>query len=116
MRILLDECIPHRVADAPVFSDHHVDHVTGIGLSQATNGHLREYAEKEYDLLISSDRHFQRRSELGPTPTMGIIYMRVTPNVLELIRDALAALLAEVDPADLVGKLTIVRRDGWDID
>ena len=114
MRILLDECIPLGIVSSPALEGHQVEHVTRSGFSQYSNGRLHQAAQGKYDLLITSDRHFRRKPELAPVESMGVIYLRVVPNVLETIAPALEALVQQVDLRELVGKLTIVWRDRWE--
>ena len=52
-------------------------------------------------------------SDLAPTSTLGIVFVRVVPNVLEVIQPALENLIANVPLEDLVGSLTVVWRDRW---
>jgi predicted nuclease of predicted toxin-antitoxin system len=115
MRILLDECIPLRLVSSPVFAGHQVDHVTRSGFSQFSNGRLHREAQGQYDLLVTSDRHFRTRPGLQPVESMGVICLRVVPNVFETIAPALEALSEQVALEELVGKLTVVWRDRWEI-
>ncbi len=115
MRIPLDECLPVVLVDSKAFKAHHVEHATRIGLSQSSNGALHEIAQARFDLFITSDRHFRTRSALAPTPTLGIICLRITPNVLEDIAPAVEALFHSVPAQDFVGRLTTVWRDHWEI-
>ena len=115
MRILLDECMPLRLTDSVAFRGHDVDHVTRVGLSRLSNGQLHEYADGRYDLFVTSDRHFRSRADLAPTPTMGTVYVRISPNVLKLIEPALEELARRTNIEELVGRRAIVRRDGWEV-
>ncbi len=72
-------------------------------------------AETDYDLLVSTDRHFRRADRFAPTPKLGIIYVRVVPNTPTLVVQALDNLLTKERPEDLVGRLTIARREDYEI-
>ncbi len=107
--------MPLRLVESSAFRGHEVDHATRLGLSQLSNGQLHDLAQIEYGLLVTSDRHFHRKAELAPTETMGVIYVRISPNVLELIQHAIEELARNTNLEDLVGKRTVLRRDGWDV-
>jgi predicted nuclease of predicted toxin-antitoxin system len=115
MRILLDECMPIRLLASAAFAGHHVVHVAQSDLAGLPNGELHERAQGGFDLLITSDRHFRDRCDLAPTPTLGIVFVRVVPNVADAIQPALEALAADVGWDELIGKRTAVWRDRWDI-
>lgn len=115
MRILLDECLPVLLGKTPAFDGHDVRHVARCGLAGLGNGDLRQAALGKFDVLFSSDLHFKSRSGLAPAETLGVVVIRVTPNVLEFVQPAIEALAAAVDLNELVGKLTIVWRDRWEI-
>ncbi len=114
MRILLDECIPLGLARSAAFEGHRVDHVTQIGQAGLTNGQLHALASPGFDLLVTSDRHFRHSPALRPTDSMGIVCVRVTPNVLNHIQPAIEAMLTGVALKELVGRFTIVWRDRWE--
>ena len=115
MRILLNECMPVRLLASPAFAEHHVAHVTRAGLSSAADSELHAAAVAGFDLLISSDRHFRHRPVLAPVASVGVICMRITPNVLEWIQPALERLFEHILPSELIGKRTVLWRDHWQI-
>ena len=79
------------------------------------NGDLRRAAQGRFDLLISTDLHFARKSSLAPTASFGIVVIRVIPNDWDLVLAAFEAFAAAVDLTTLVGKLAVVWRDRWEI-
>jgi hypothetical protein len=112
MRVLLDESLPLGFLELPAFVGHHVAHVRRSGMAGLRNGALHEAAQGACDLFVSCDRHFIR---LGAVKGMGVIVIRIDPNVLELMQPAFEAFASAVDLAGLIGKLAVVWRDRWEI-
>jgi len=107
--------MPVRLADHPAFAGHHVVHVARSDLAGLSNGRLHARAVEKYPLFITSDRHFHQRPELGPTDTMGLVFMRVTPNVLEHLGPALARLVEAAPLEKLIGRRVVVWRDRHEV-
>lgn len=63
MRILLDECVDRRLANA--IDGHEVSTVTGLGWMGLRNGALLSAAAGRFDLFVTVDRNlaFQHRVE-----------------------------------------------------
>jgi predicted nuclease of predicted toxin-antitoxin system len=61
VKILLDECMPKRLARE--FSGHEVRHVSQMGWAAIKNGRLLALAEKSFDVFVTVDRNmsFQQR-------------------------------------------------------
>ena len=89
MRILLDECVDHRLSEAIV--GHHVEAVGGRGWSGTKNGDLLTLAAREYDVFVTTDRNlaFQQNAQQFD---IGIIVLVAKSNRL----DALQALVPEL--------------------
>ena len=93
MRLLLDECVPKRLARE--FAGHEVSTVTEVGWSGLSNGELLRLAAGEYDVLITVDQgiEFQQNISRSPIP---IILLVAPSNEIEVLRplvpNALAAL------------------------
>jgi hypothetical protein len=115
MRILLDECVPAILLKSPVLAGHDVLVAAKAGFAGLQNGALHRAAQGKFDLLVSGDTHFKKKPSLAPTPDMGVIVIRVTPNTFEAIVSAFEAFAAAVDLKEVVGKLVIVWRDHWEI-
>jgi hypothetical protein len=115
LRILLDECVPMRVLTSEAFVGHQVDHVKRVGLEGMKNGDLHRHVVGVYGLLVSTDAHFKSRFDLRPTPSTGVVCVRVVPNIFQLIDPALVQLASAVDLNQLVGKLTVLWRNRWEI-
>jgi predicted nuclease of predicted toxin-antitoxin system len=63
MRVLLDECLPRRLADE--FGEHEVRTVPQADWSGKTNGELIELAEAHYDVFVTIDRGFAFQQNLS---------------------------------------------------
>jgi hypothetical protein len=115
MRVVLDECVPSILRNSPLLAQHDVLYAGLSQLAGLRNGELHRAAQGKFDILISADTDFRDNPNLAPTPDMGVIVIRVTPNSVELIVSAFEAFAAAVDLKDVVGKLVIVWRDRWEI-
>ena len=56
------------------------EHVTETDLSGTKNGKLYLLATQRYQVLVTNDRHFRHALIFPATDSMGIVYLRVTPN------------------------------------
>jgi len=104
-----------RLVTSRAFAGHRAEHVKRGGLAGLSNGELRSRVLGTYDLLVTTDADFKSRPELAPTAVMGTLCIRIVPNVVEKIEPALLAFSAAVDLSELVGRLTILWRDRWEI-
>lgn len=115
MRILLDECVDFAVCAFlrdRGFEATHVKETTWTGTS---NSRLYEEARTAFNLFITSDRDFRNPAKYPPTPTMGVMYLRIVPPVAKAIIPALERFLQEVPLETITGKYAVVRRDGFDV-
>lgn len=115
MRILLDECAPGALMQSPTLAGHIVEHAGRSALVGHPNGEVHRKAKSDFDLLISSDLHFKKKTNLVPTRTLGVVVIRVVPNRMDLVVAAFERFAAAVDITQLAGKLAIVWRDRWEI-
>lgn len=115
MRILLDECMPMAVLDylmGKKFDVVHVKHTEWEGFS---NSDLYEKAQGEFQIFITTDRHFAHPEKFKPRSTFGVIYLRVAPTVSSFLIRALDQFLLKTGFENVIGKLTIVRRNDFSI-
>ena len=91
MRLLLDECVPKRLARD--FAGHQVATVTESGWSGLSNGDLLRAAAGEYDALITIDQgiEFQQNIARSPIP---IILLVAPSNEIDALRPLVAKALA----------------------
>ncbi len=56
MRLLLDECVPHRFKSSLSTGEHQCTTVPEAGFAGKTNGELLALAETEFDVSLRSTR------------------------------------------------------------
>ena len=103
MKLLLNECVPARLAR--FWTDHSVITVSSRGWAGIKNGELLALAEKEFDAFITVDRKIatQDLTKLK----IPVLLLRARTNRLESIRPLVPELLETVDRAT-AGTLTII--------
>ena len=83
MRVLLDECLPRKLARE--IQGHEVRTVPGMGWAGTKNGALLKLASTRFDVFITIDRgiRFQQNlSALTRGTPLGVILLRATSNRL----------------------------------
>jgi predicted nuclease of predicted toxin-antitoxin system len=80
VRILLDECVPARLARA--FPDHAVQSVTQIGWRSSKDGPLLEFAQGRFDVFVTVDRQLEKQNDLSKLK-LGFVIARVLNNRLD---------------------------------
>jgi hypothetical protein len=63
VRILLDECLPRRLADDLI--GHDVRSVPEMGWAGEENGALLKLAEREFDVFLTVDRNLSFQQDVG---------------------------------------------------
>jgi predicted nuclease of predicted toxin-antitoxin system len=104
VNILLDECVPARLALS--FVDHTVTTVQRRGWAGIKNGDLLALAEKEFDAFITVDRKLSVQQDLAKF-RIPVLLLRARTNRLEDIRPFAAELLEKL-PRASAGELTII--------
>jgi predicted nuclease of predicted toxin-antitoxin system len=104
VNILLDECVPARLAHSLV--GHVVTTVPKHGWSGITNGQLLAMAEKEFDVFITLDRKLAAQQDLKKF-RIPVILIRARTNRLQHIAPIAAELLEKL-PRAVAGELTVV--------
>lgn len=115
LKVLLDECVPYGITNFLMSRGFQVFHVQRSDLSGRSNGEIYDAARTDFDLFITSDRHFKTQTKLRATEGLGVLYVRVRPLVEEGVREALEYLLANLPPNELVGKRVVARRGDFEI-
>ena len=90
MNILLDECVPARLAR--LLSGHSVAPVTRSGWAGIKNGDLLRLAEKEHDVFVTVDREISVQQDLTRF-NIAVVLLRARSNRLEDIRPLVPELL-----------------------
>ena len=108
MKFLLDANMPYSAKEVFGQSDYPI-HVRDVGLSEASDDTILEYAQREDAIVVSRDLDFANII-LHPINThVGAIVLRVPSSfIAEQIKKVLAQFLAVVDVTILSRALTIV--------
>ncbi len=89
MRLLFDQNLSHRLVSLLADIFPHSQHVRNVGLKDAGDGVIWDYARQEGFVIVSKDSDFHQRSFLfGPPPK--VIWIRLgncsTTDVATLLR------------------------------
>ena len=101
MKILLDECVPRRLARNLPFE---VQTVPGIGRAGLQNGELLNAVSHDYDVFLTLDQNLQYQQNLSNFP-IAVLVVCAPSNRYDDILPFLPAILAElnaISPGDLV--------------
>jgi predicted nuclease of predicted toxin-antitoxin system len=104
MRILIDECLPHRVKFLFAEAGHDCQTAREAGFSGKENGELLAAADKKFDVLLTIDKNIRHQQSLTGRK-IAVLIIRAVSNDLEDIRphvpDALSA-LRTIQPGQFV--------------
>lgn len=102
MKILLDECIPRRLKNAP--PDHECQTVPEAGLAGQKNGLLLTLAEGAgFDLFLTMDKGLQYQQNLAGR-SIAIPIVRARSNRLEDLLphlDAYRSIMSSIQPGEV---------------
>ena len=115
MTILLDECIPLPVKHFLLAKGYAVDHVKETDLAGMKNGMVYEQAKERYQIFITNDRHFRHPLLFPATTSMGILYLRVSPNHSRYFIQSIENFLSFHSLENIIGKKVVIRRDNFEI-
>ena len=90
MNILLDECVDQRLATD--FAGHVVMTVHQMGWKGKQNGELLALAEKDFEVLITTDRNLSFQQNL-PRFNIAVVVLKSPSNRLRDLRAIVPALL-----------------------
>jgi predicted nuclease of predicted toxin-antitoxin system len=93
VNILLDECVPARLARE--FASHSVTTVQRRGWAGIKNGDLLALAQNEFDVLITVDRKVSEEQDLRNF-TVAVVLLRATTNRLEHLRPLASKILEKL--------------------
>jgi len=82
MRVLLDECVPHRLRRE--LPGHEVVTVTGHGWSGIKNGQLLALADAEFDVFLTVDQNLKYQQNLS-TFRIAVILLVARNNRLQTL-------------------------------
>lgn len=115
MKILLDECMPMVVLDYLKGKNYDVTHVKHTEWEGLSNSELYKAAQGQFQIFITTDRHFTHPEKFRPTASFGVVYLRVAPTVGSLLVQALDRFLEREKFEAAIGKLAVVRRNDYAI-
>jgi predicted nuclease of predicted toxin-antitoxin system len=96
VNVLLDECVPARLAR--LLTAHSVTTVPKCGWAGINNGDLLKLAEKEYDVFVTMDRKLSLQQEFAEFD-IAVLLIRAQSNRLEDIRPLVPQLLEALEHA-----------------
>jgi hypothetical protein len=101
VRVLLDNCVPWRLAKS--IPGHDVASVIHLGWAALTNGKLLDAMAGEFDVLVTVDKGIQYQQRLDDRP-VALVLLRAPsnrlPDLLPLL-PALLQVLSEVKPGEV---------------
>lgn len=101
MRILLDECVDWRLLRD--LTTHDAKTVRQMGWLETVNGALLALAEKEFDVLVTTDKNLSFQQHVAHFE-IGVVVLRSRSARLHHLRElvpALLALLPSVQPGEV---------------
>ena len=110
-RLLLDQNVPHAVADwlrDRLGDAYAVEHVTRIGLTGAPDPTIFAHAQTLRAIIVTFDEDFADRRHYPPGTHCGVVRLRIEPTTIEHTVETLARLFDAFAPEALFGKLTVV--------
>ena len=90
MRILVDECLPRRLAKA--LAGHQVQTVQQAGWSQKTNGELLGLAQGLFEVFITIDSHLVHQQNLTNLQ-VAVVVLRAKSNKFEDVEPLIPGIL-----------------------
>lgn len=101
MRLLLDECVPHRLRRT--LPDHEVQTVPEMGWAGLKNGVLLERAESHFDVLITTDQKLKFQQSVS-NRDIAVVVLVAKRNKLEFLQPLVPDLeqtLKTITPGEL---------------
>jgi predicted nuclease of predicted toxin-antitoxin system len=94
MRVLLDECLPQRLAHA--LTGHVVSTVAGVGWAGTKNGHLLARISGNFDAFVTVDKNLPAQQKMTALP-FGVIVVRAESNTLQCLLQYVPQLLGALE-------------------
>jgi predicted nuclease of predicted toxin-antitoxin system len=91
MRVVLDECLPKRLARE--LRGHEIRTVQQMGWSGISNGKLLSLIRGQFDALVTVDSNLAYEQNLSTLP-VAVVVLRAPSNKIEDLRPLLPGLLA----------------------
>ena len=96
MRILIDECLPRKLARS--LTGHEAQTVHEAGWASVKNGQLLKLAEEKFDIFLTNDGGLEYQQNLASF-RIAIVALRLRSNKLKDILPFLPKILAAIDSA-----------------
>ena len=96
MKILLDECLPRKLA--PLLVGHTAKTAPQMGWASIENGQLLAPAEKSFDAFVTVDKKLPQQQNLSRF-NLAVIVLRGPSNRLEDLKPLVPKLLASLPSA-----------------
>jgi predicted nuclease of predicted toxin-antitoxin system len=82
MRLLLDECVPHKLKSFFIAAGHHCATVREAGWEGMKNGELLSHAELRFEVLITVDKNLRYQQNLKDR-VISILIIRAQSNDID---------------------------------
>ena len=83
MRVILDECLPRRLAQH--LTEHEVTTVPAAGFAGLSNGRLLDTIEGDFDAFVSIDANLEYQQVLGDRQLLVIVLRAVSNRLDDLV-------------------------------
>jgi predicted nuclease of predicted toxin-antitoxin system len=93
VRILLDECLPARLAQE--LTGHQATTVRKSGWAGLKNGELLRRAEQDFDVFLTIDQSIWHQQDIPPA--LALITLQASSNRLDVLRPLVPALLQTLE-------------------
>lgn len=103
MRVLLDECVPHRLRQE--LPGHDVHTVAEMGWSGKKNGELLQLmAGQQFEVFLTVDQNIRHQQNLAATGVAVLVLVATSNRLADLVPLMPAALasLASLKPGDVI--------------
>ena len=87
MRVLLDKCVPKRLANE--FQNHDVSTVTKEGWNGTKNGDLLKLAASRFDVFVTVDQNLEYQQNLEESG-ISVVVLETESNRLDVLRPLVA--------------------------
>lgn len=104
MKVILDECLPRRLATQ--IAGHDVITVPSAGLAGLKNGTLLNAIENEYDAFITIDANLQYQQALQ-SRSLFVIVLRAVSNRLDDLLPLVPSIIEALDSGQAQGVVHI---------
>jgi predicted nuclease of predicted toxin-antitoxin system len=102
MRVLLDECIPVRIADE--LPMHDVQTIRGMGWRGKKNGELLRLAASKFNVFVTIDKGLEFQQRIAHLP-LGVVTLVSPSNDIDALRPLVPALrhaVMKVKPGQVI--------------